>query len=93
MENTLPNQNIIEGVDHVFTAEEIAYIEQQGRTIEQVREAVGKIPEGADKLTLEALLGEAAQAPNPAEPNVIDPTDPKNEGTESGESAPQEGTM
>ena len=61
MENTLPNQNIIDGPDHVFTPEEIAYIEQQGFTIGQVREAAGKIPEGADKLTLEALLGEAAQ--------------------------------
>lgn len=92
MENTLPNQNIIEGTDHVFTAEEIAYIEQQGFTIEQVREAVGKIPEGADKLTLEALLGEAAQAKDPNEPNVMDPASPNNENPAGG-AVPQEGTM
>ena len=76
-------QEIIPSADHTFTPEQIAYIEEQGFTIEQVREAVGKIPAGADQLTLEALLGEAAQAKDPNEPNVIDPTDPKNEGGES----------
>lgn len=92
MENTLPSQNIIEGPGHVFTAEEIAYIEQQGFTLEQVREAVGKIPEGADKPTLDALLGEAAQEKDPNEPNVIDPASPNNENPVMGESSPTDGT-
>jgi hypothetical protein len=90
MENTLPNQNIIDGAGHVFTTEEIAYIEQQGFTIEQVREAAGKVPEGAAKLTLEALLGEAAQDKDPNEPNVMDPASPNNE--QPGESTPPETT-
>ena len=79
MENTLPSQNLIEGPGHVFSPEEIAYIEQQGFTLEQVREAIGKIPEGADKPTLDALLGEAAQGDDPNEPNVLDPASPENE--------------
>lgn len=82
---------ITDGIGHVFSSEEIAYIEEQGFTLEQVRAVLAKIPEGADALTIETLLGEAAQATDPSEPNVKDPTDPSNEG--SGESpAPEPAT-
>lgn len=79
---------ITDGIGHVFTAEEIAYIESQGFTLEQVRAVIAKIPEGADALTIEALLGEAAQKPDPAEPDLIN-----SDASPSGESAPQDGTM
>lgn len=85
--------NLIPGVDHEFSSDEINYIEQQGCTLAEVREALGKV--SPDRLgagvSLEALIGEAAgqkaQAAGAVEPNVIDPQDPRNEGKTSADSA------
>lgn len=83
--------HLITSSAHEFTQEEIDYIEQNGTTIAAVREAIGKVPEGqvGGGISVDALIGEAvSQANQPTgtvEPNVIDPTDPANEGKDLGE--------
>lgn len=80
-------QRIINDVAHTFQEDEIAYCNQQQVSLEEVREALGKLPATsiAEGMTLDALIGEAVsdrqrKAEGKTEPNVIDPTDPKNEG-------------
>ena len=83
--------HLITSAAHEFTQEEIDYIEQNATTIAAVREAIGKVPPDSvsEGISLDALIGEAvSQANQPAgavEPNVIDPTDPANEGKDAGE--------
>jgi len=91
MQDATIGAHLILEVSHEFTPEEIEYIEQNGTTIAAVREAIGKVPPESvgGGISLDALIGEAvSQANQPAgtvEPNVIDPTDPANEGKELGE--------
>src|SRR5574337_1255328 len=92
-DTTFVGANLIPSADHEFTAEEINYIEQQGCTIAEVREAIGKVPPAqlGEGISLDALIGEAdgqkAQAADAVEPNVIDPQDPRNEGKSSADTA------
>lgn len=93
METAKIGTHLILSAGHEFSAEEINYIEQNQTTVAAVREAIGKMtPIGiGDGVSLEALIGEAvSQAKAPAgsvEPNVVDPTDPRNEGVELGETS------
>lgn len=90
-ETTFVGARLIPNVAHEFLADEIEYIESNGSTIEKVREALGKVPPDrvGDGYTIDTLIGEAnsqdAQPEGAVEPNVIDPSDPRNEGTQSGE--------
>lgn len=85
-ETTFVGAHLIPNVAHEFTAEEIAYIEQNDCTIEEVRTAIGKVPPAqlGEGISLDALIGEAngqkAQPADAVEPNVRDPQDPANEG-------------
>lgn len=84
---------IINAVDHDFSGDEIAYIEGNDTTIAAIRAALGQLPASsiAEGVSLDALIGEAVmQAKEPAgtvDPNVIDPSDPANEGKTSADSA------
>lgn len=92
-ETTFVGANLIPDSGHEFTAEEINYIEAQGCTIAEIREAIGKVPPAqlGEGISLDALIGEAnGQKSQPAgavEPNVIDPSDPRNEGKTGVENA------
>lgn len=86
--------HVISAVDHEFTGEEIEYIEKDnGTTIAAIRAALGQLPASsiAEGVTLDALIGEAVmQAKEPegtVDPNVIDPSDPANEGKTSADTA------
>jgi hypothetical protein len=78
--------NIINDVAHIFNEEEIAYICAQGiDDLNLITGALGKLPATsiAEGLSLDVLIGEVKQGFDAKEPNVIDPTDPKNLGEES----------
>lgn len=80
-ETKFVGSDVIETIDHEYSPEQIEYILVNETTVEAVREARSKANEA---ITLDALIGEVKLQPKQdgPEPNVIDPTDPVNEGKE-----------
>lgn len=85
--------NLIKDAAHEFTAEEIAYIEQNDLTIQAVRDAIGRVnaAEIGDGISLDALIGEAELQEKEPEGTVdaddIDPAAASNEGKTGADSA------
>jgi len=81
-QESLIGQQIIDLSVQPLTKEQIEYIEQQGVSVEAVIAVFARLPKDAEKITLNAAIGDVAMEPNQVgpEPDVIDPTNPVNEG-------------
>jgi len=54
-------ETIIEA-NHEFTEDEVAYIESNDVTMEEISAVLATIPEDADRPTIETVIGSAAKA-------------------------------